>query len=84
MYDDGYEQPRPHQLPALDTQYLYTDNEPKKRHKKKRKRRHHEHRESSPRRHHYEPEPESEPVNLPPSDEDLVVIPGHGKQNYFE
>ncbi|KAL4229336.1 hypothetical protein ACF0H5_012377 [Mactra antiquata] len=79
MYDDGYEQPRAHQLPALDTQYLYTDEEPRKRHKKKRKRRHREHREPSPRRHDYEP---AEPVNLPPSDEDLVVVPG--KQNFMD
>ncbi|XP_053409222.1 uncharacterized protein LOC128559963 isoform X1 [Mercenaria mercenaria] len=81
MYDDGYEQPRAHQLPALDTQYLYTDTKPRK-HKKKRRRRHED---VSPRRQHYEPEPEPDvryAEAMPASDEDLVVVPG--KQNYFE
>jgi hypothetical protein len=81
MYDNGYEQPRPHQLPDLDTQYLYTDNEPKKHKKKKRRRRRHE--DVSPRRHHYEPEPEIRYAQTQPaSDEDLVVVPG--RSNYFE
>ena len=81
MFDDTYEQPRPHQLPALDTHYLYADEEPKKRHKKRKKHRSHRHHESSVRR-SYEPD-ESRYANVqPPSDEDLVVVPG--KQNYFE
>lgn len=80
MFDDTYEQPRAHQLPALDTQYLYTDEEPRKRHKKRKKHRR-SHRQESPIRHNYEPDPRYAEVQ-PPSDEDLVVVPG--KQNYFE
>jgi len=81
MFDDSYEQPRAHQLPALDTQYLYTDTEPRRHHKKKKRkhrREHREHREPSPRRSVY--------ANVePPSDEDLVVIPGgRGGGNHFE
>lgn len=80
MFDDTYEQPRPHQLPALDTQYLYTDDAPKKRKKRKK---HRSHRQKSPMRHSYEPDPESRYASVQPaSDEDLVVVPG--KQNYFE
>ncbi|XP_052804369.1 EGF-like domain-containing protein comC isoform X5 [Mya arenaria] len=74
MFDDSYEQPRAHQLPALDTQYLYSDDH-KPRHKKKRRKHRRSHREPSPRRDVYA-------EVTPPSDEDLVVVPG--KQNYME
>ena len=84
MYDDSYNQPRPLQLPALDTQYLYTDEEPKKRRKRRKKHRS----DRSPRRTYYEADPDQEEVEtkyaevLDSRSDDLVVVPG--KQNYFE
>ena len=85
MYDDTYSQPRPLQLPALDTQYLYVDdNEGRKKRKKRKK-----HRHESPRRSYYEPDPDQEEVDtkyaevLDSRSDDLVVVPGKS-QNYFE
>ena len=71
MFDDGLTQPRAHQLPALDTQYL----EPRKKHKKKRRK--HRHREP-------EPEFTGYAEVTPPDDEELVVVPGKSRQNYYE
>lgn len=84
MFDDTYEQPRAHQLPALDTHYLYADEAPKKRHKKRKKHRsHRSHREAVSHNYEPEPDPDSRYASVQPaSDEDLVVVPG--KQNYFE
>ena len=88
MYDDKYSQPRPLQLPALDTQYLYVDDDEPKRRRHRRKKHRHERRDKSPRQSYYEPDPDQEDVEnkyaevLDARSDDLVVVPG--KQNYFE
>ena len=83
MYDDKYSQPRPLQLPALDTQYLYVDDEPKRRRHRRKKHRH-ERRDKSPRQTYYEADDlENKYAEvLDAKSDDLVVVPG--KQNYFE
>ncbi|XP_052265185.1 multiple epidermal growth factor-like domains protein 10 isoform X6 [Dreissena polymorpha] len=71
LMDDSFEkpQPRPLQLPPLDTQYLYTDGDQKRRHRKKR-------RKHSRRRHH---------EDRGPSEEDLVVVVDrHQYENGYE